>query len=143
MFDSINSVGKYYIYSDSSANTTTKARGSELDKDAFLRLLVTQLRYQDPLSPMENTEFVAQMAQFSTLEQVTNMAKELEEFLVNFSWSQFINLIGKKVKFTDSESGESVEGKVTGIKPTEKGIFLVIDDGKYEIPMSIVEEITS
>ncbi len=44
-----------------------------LGKDAFLKLLVTQLRYQDPLSPMDDREFVAQMAQFSTLEQMQNM----------------------------------------------------------------------
>ena len=48
-------------------------RNNDLDKDAFLRLLVTQLRSQDPLSPMEDREFIAQMAQFSSLEQMQNL----------------------------------------------------------------------
>ncbi len=137
MFDRVNGLGTYYFPS----GNTKLSQGKELDKDAFLKLLVTQLRYQDPFSPMEDKEFVAQMAQFSTLEQITNMSKELEKFLVDMSWAQFFNLIGKRVKFTDSETGDRVEGKVTGIKPTKDGIVLVIDDGKYEIPLNSVEEV--
>ncbi|KUK13551.1 MAG: flagellar hook assembly protein FlgD [Synergistetes bacterium] len=136
---STSGIGANYLYS--SNGSTSSSGNSELDKDAFLKILITQLRYQDPLSPMDDKEFVAQMAQFSTLEQVTNMSKNLENFLVNFSWSQLVNLIGKTVKFTDSETGESVQGKVTGIKPTDSGIVLVINDGAYEIPINNVEEI--
>ncbi|MDK2871595.1 MAG: flagellar basal-body rod modification protein FlgD [bacterium] len=136
---STSGIGANYLYS--SNGSTSSSGNSELDKDAFLKILITQLRYQDPLSPMDDKEFVAQMAQFSTLEQVTNMSKNLENLLVNFSWSQLVNLIGKTVKFTDSETGESVQGKVTGIKPTDSGIVLVINDGAYEIPINNVEEI--
>ncbi|MBR1735637.1 MAG: flagellar hook capping protein, partial [Firmicutes bacterium] len=52
---------------------TQRTVSSDLDKNAFLRLLTTQLQYQDPLSPMENTEFIAQMAQFTSLEQMQNL----------------------------------------------------------------------
>ncbi|MCS7234198.1 MAG: flagellar hook assembly protein FlgD [Synergistetes bacterium] len=138
---SANGIGTTYLYSSTSGNL--KSSNSELDKNAFLKLLITQLRYQDPLSPMDDKEFVAQMAQFSTLEQVTNMSKDLETFLVNFSYSLFVNLIGKTVKFTDSETGEKVQGKVTGIKPKSGGIVLVINNGKYEIPINSIEEILS
>ena len=54
-------------------------RKNELGKDAFLRLLVTQLQYQDPLSPIEDREFIVQLAQFTTLEQVITMVKLQEE----------------------------------------------------------------
>ncbi len=51
---------------------------SELGQDAFLKLLVTQLQHQDPLDPMDDTEFIAQLAQFSSLEKLTEMAASLE-----------------------------------------------------------------
>lgn len=60
-----------------SSNETT-SNSNVLDKDAFLNLLVTQLKNQDPLNPMEDKEFIAQMAQFSSLEQMQNLSKNLE-----------------------------------------------------------------
>ncbi|MTI57300.1 flagellar hook capping FlgD N-terminal domain-containing protein [Geosporobacter ferrireducens] len=63
---------------DRTTNTNTGPK-QELDKDAFLQLLVTQLRYQDPLNPMDDKEFVAQMAQFSALEQMQNLNKTTKE----------------------------------------------------------------
>ena len=59
----------------------------ELDKEAFLKLLIAQLANQDPLNPMEDREFIAQMAQFSTLEQMTNMSKTLEKMVDSDKYS--------------------------------------------------------
>lgn len=63
---------------NSTQNNSTIAKTQSLDKDAFLKLLITQLNNQDPLNPMEDKEFIAQMAQFSTLEQIQSMNKTLE-----------------------------------------------------------------
>lgn len=62
------------------AGTTAEApaRADQMGRDAFLRLLTTQLAHQDPTNPMENGEFVAQLAQFSSLEQLTQMQQTLE-----------------------------------------------------------------
>lgn len=56
----------------------SKQKGSTLDKDSFLLLLVTQFKYQDPLNPMDDKEFIAQMAQFSSLEQLMNLNTSME-----------------------------------------------------------------
>ena len=61
-------------YNNSQKNVISGTKQS-LDKDAFLKLMVTQLKYQDPLDPQDNSEYVAELAQFSSLEQMTNVAE--------------------------------------------------------------------
>lgn len=73
------------------ANKSSKANNSStLDKDAFLQLLVTQMRYQDPLEPTDNTEYMSQLAQFSQLEAMNNLGTEYEK-------TQAMSLVGEYV----------------------------------------------
>jgi flagellar basal-body rod modification protein FlgD len=86
-------------------------KGSVLDKDSFLLLLVTQFKYQDPLNPMEDTEFISQMSQFSSLEQLINLNTSMEGLTEATNNQQMINAtsyIGKRV----TVSGNTI-GKVT------------------------------
>jgi flagellar basal-body rod modification protein FlgD len=78
-----------------------------LDKDDFLRLLVTQLKYQDPLSPTDNQQFMAQMAQFSTVEGINNLESTLASL-------QGVGLIGKQVAYT-ADDGTAQTGVATAI----------------------------
>ena len=82
------------------AGTTAVDQGG-MGKDAFLQLLVTQLRYQDPLKPMENTAFIAQLSQYSSLEQLINMNETMENnnnLTVSVHNALMTNLIGREVK---------------------------------------------
>ena len=92
---------------DSSYNTAQRASPEKtLGKDDFLKLLVTQLRCQNPLSPLNNTEFTAQLAQFSSLEQLNNMNMQLHDLLLfqNSLQNTLTNtLIGRKVKISGNE----------------------------------------
>lgn len=76
----------------------------ELGKDDFLQLLIAQLTHQDPTSPMEDTQFIGQMAQFSSLEQMTNMNKTFTALSDMLTGSSAVNAVGKKV---DLELGSS------------------------------------
>ncbi len=82
--------------------TKDKASGIEsvLDRDAFLQLLVTQLRYQNPINPLSNEEFISQTAQFSSLEQLQNLSESVDaltELQRSSSGMALLNLVGKHV----------------------------------------------
>lgn len=91
----------------------------QLGKDDFLLLLTKQLQYQDPLQPTDNLQFVSQMANFSTLEQITNMNRTLEKFINNLSSSykaEAMSYLGMKVTANSKNNNEQVKGIVTAIK---------------------------
>ncbi|MEE9543236.1 MAG: flagellar hook capping FlgD N-terminal domain-containing protein [Thermodesulfobacteriota bacterium] len=88
-------------FSGSSGLGARSNSAANLGKDDFLKLLAVQLQYQDPLKPMENTEFIAQMAQFSTLEGITNMNVSLQDMsgqVLSMNNLSTTELIGRKVK---------------------------------------------
>jgi flagellar basal-body rod modification protein FlgD len=85
----------------------------ELGRDDFLKLLITQLENQDPTSPMEDREFIAQMAQFSTLEQMNNISREFGDLTHLLSSGQAVALLGRDVEILQGET--VIEGKVQEI----------------------------
>lgn len=94
-----------------------RTASQELGKDDFLKLLLTQLSNQDPTRPMENTEFIAQMAQFSSLEQMTNMSTEFAKLANMLSSNEAVSLLGKNV--TISTGDTSVNGVVEAVTRSE------------------------
>ena len=100
---------------------------ADLGKDDFLKLLITQLSHQDPTQPLEDREFVAQMAQFSTLEQMTNMTGELSKVLGLLARSQAVALLGKTVEIADGQA--SITGRVEAISGSQYPQVLVA--GRY------------
>ena len=114
---------------------------SALGKDAFLQLLVTQMRYQDPLNPQDNAEYLSQLAQFSALEQMTNVSKGLEKvskIVDNIDSSvligQLSSMIGQPIQWITETKGkdgavtkQNFEGKVIGVSITDGAPSIIAD----------------
>ena len=94
-----------------------------LGKDDFLKILITQLAHQDPMSPMEDKEFIAQMAQFSTLEQMTSMAKDFARLTALVSGSEAASALGKNVELEFGE--QTIQGIVKAVTREEAPQVLV------------------
>ena len=110
------------------ANTQAGRQSShELGKDDFLKLLVAQLQNQDPTSPMENTEFISQMAQFSSLEQMTNMSSSFGKLASYITSTEAASTLGKRVELNIGDT--TTIGTVDGITRGENPQILV--NGMY------------
>jgi flagellar basal-body rod modification protein FlgD len=112
---------------DSQIDSFNKSLGRQakttLDREDFLQILITQLTHQDPTSPMEDRDFVAQMAQFSTLEQMINMGDDMARVSSLVTRSQAYALLGKQVSVS---SGDSViSGVVEEVRGTDFPQILV------------------
>ena len=106
-----------------------KRSGSSLDKEAFLQLLVAQMKYQDPLEPTSNTEYISQLATFSSLEEMQNLNGTM-------TTQHATNLVGKTVIMNvQSSTGATnvVQGKVDFIVKQNNKVYLSIDDQLYSI----------
>lgn len=136
MATSMNTItvnGVTYNYEEymASQNATNKNVNADyISKDTFLKLLVTQMQYQDPLDPMDNGEYLSQLAQFSALEQMTEVADKMENvhsLVENIDTSvlvgQLTAMIGQTVQWATTDS----EGKVTLHEGTAKSVS--ISDG--------------
>lgn len=104
-----------------------KQKGSALDKDAFMLLLVTQFKYQDPLNPMEDKEFIAQLSQFSSLEQLMNLNESMTGLTDATNSQQMINatsFIGKEVAaYGTTISKKTTKDATTGEETTKVSTY--------------------
>ena len=115
--------------SQSSLKRANSSNNNEMDKDAFLQLLVAQMNYQDPLEPTSNTEYISQYAQFSQVEQMQNMAGSM-------NLQRASQLVGEQVRVkTTSSSGDTnyVEGKVDYVAYENGKAYLAINESLYSI----------
>ncbi|WP_093060278.1 flagellar hook assembly protein FlgD [Psychrobacillus sp. OK028] len=139
------------MYLSNQAKKTPSTGNSTLGKDAFLKILMTQLQNQDPTKPMDDSQFIAQMAQFSSLEQMTNLTEAFKEFAAVQEQSQMIefsSFVGKNVKWhelTDKkdENGNPITsegtGSITGIKFINGKVEFTLVGGKVINPGNISE----
>ena len=162
LFNTITVDGVTYdaaSYEASKTKETTK--NDDLGKEAFLQLLVTQLQNQDPLDPQDNSSYIAELAQFSSLEQMTNVAKNLEDLgkvVGNIDTSvligQLSSMIGMNVDWVETINEADAEGNpishneartgvVTGVTIIEgnPNIVAEVDGEKYFVDISTIAHV--
>ncbi len=132
------------VYSSASTttntNNTTVTDKSILGKDDFLKLLITELQYQDPLDPLDNKDYIAQMASFTSLEQTQNLTSSFAELtssikdtlLPGMLMQQAVSLIGKEITYFDPDTIDSgtpqiLTGVVDSVALKSDGPYYVVD----------------
>lgn len=140
---------EYYLPSANTMKISETGDNSKLGKDAFLKILVTQLQHQDPTSPMDDKEFISQMAQFSSLEQMQNMTSAMQDVLASQQQTQLMSyssFIGKEVKWHEiseeiDEKGDPIilegMGVINEMKFVDGSPIFVLNDGKEITPGNI------
>jgi len=144
----MTSIDTSYLLS-TSKEKQREVKGDALGKDDFLKLLMTQLQNQDPSSPMDDTQFIAQMATFSSLEQMTNINTTLESFMKMqqqsnlMSYNQFV---GKDITWntiTEGKEGDPIINEGTGVIASIQfkgdNVQFILEDGTKLEPGNISE----
>ena len=132
-----------YLSNQSSSRTPSP----DLGKDEFIKILMTQLQNQDPLNPMEDKDFIAQMATFSQLEQMMNMASSIDTLVHNQLVSpviQYSHMIGKEVAYeniSETNQKEIIRSKVVSVSQKEGWAILELANGQEIYADSILKVI--
>ncbi|HAU32312.1 MAG: Flagellar hook capping protein [Desulfotomaculum sp. 46_296] len=127
-----------------SVENNQQAQGSQsntsiLDKDSFLKLMVTQLVNQDPFNTQDSGAFLAQLAQVTQLEQMVNLNDKINSLVQSQVYTQAVSLVGRQVKVQNA-NGEEVEGTVSKVTFQNDEASIVIDEAVYSL--SDVVEVT-
>lgn len=121
----VSATGSATNAANTTTQTTTTNTTSTLDYDSFLKLLTAQMQYQDPTNPTDATEFVSQLASFSSVEQGIKTNTKLDSLITSMALNQADGLIGKTVTSVDGK----VSGVVKSVEIYSDGSLAVLDDG--------------
>ncbi len=124
-----------------STETEPTNPSGELGKNAFLQLMVAQLQAQNPLEPSNGTEYISELAQFSQLEQTTNLAQSSSQSVTAQRVSQAVALIGHTVSYIDPSTGATQTGAVQSAEITTEGATLTVE-GAPGIELAGVSEVS-
>ena len=131
------------VTSSAAPNGTTtnlSNSGAILGKDDFLKLLVAQMKNQDPMSPQDNTQSIAQMAQFSSLEQMTNLVHSFDQLGQSMAVERGVSFIGKIVTYVAAD-GSTQQGVVQSVDLSGDAPTLTID-GASGIDIAAVTQVS-
>jgi flagellar basal-body rod modification protein FlgD len=124
--------------SPTAATQDVSGKNAQMGKDQFLKLFVAQMQHQDPMNPMQDQDFMGQMASFSTLEQVTNMAAANEAMASHMQLSQSVGLIGRTVTWTDKDKTTHT-GVVEKVSQTDGKPVLTVSGTEGVDPTAITQ----
>lgn len=126
-----------HVSASTMAQNAERTPKTQLGKDDFLAIMAAQLQYQDPLSGGDNTQYVAQLAQFSSLEQMQNLNLSISE-MVYFQYIQYgSQLVGKNVTLYDGQ--QQIKGVVEKVSMQNGDISIMVNGMRYKLHQ--VEEI--
>ena len=111
-------------------STSADANAASIDYNAFLRLLIAQMKNQDPTKPMDSAQFMAQLASFSNVEQGIKMNQKLDTMMTSLALSQVDGLVGRTIVSADG----SVVGTVAALHVVSGGAVALLEDGR-EVPL--------
>ncbi len=117
------------VVKDVNANKNDATTKNNFDKDMFLQLLVAEMKYQDPLEPTTNTEYVTELASFTQIEATQNVQNKMDDMAAS-------NYVGKYVilNTTDSSGNQQyISGKVDFLEKKDDGYYVSVNDGLYKV----------
>ena len=130
----------------SAASATPFIPGGALNQNSFLTLLATQLQHQDPLQPQDNTQFVAQLAQFSSLQQMTNIATQESQVAAGVSQlastsqlNSAFTMLGDNVNVL-AANGSTVTGTVSSVQAQNGQVMITVNGSEY--PVASVQSVS-
>jgi flagellar basal-body rod modification protein FlgD len=130
------STGSSGIATDANGNPLVNP-STQMDENSFLKLLTAQLRYQDPMSPTDSQAFVQEQAQFSMVEGILNLQKDVKALTATTQLGQDIDMIGKQVTWSNTD-GSIASGVVSGIATDSTGAVTLTVGGSNVDPATLV-----
>ena len=125
--------------SPAASTQAVSGKNAEMGKDQFLKLFVAQLQMQDPMNPMKDQDFMGQMASFSTLEQVSNLAKANEAIAANLTQSHAVGLIGRTVTYTGDDDVDAHRRRREGLHHKDGTPVLTVNGTEGVDPATITQ----
>jgi flagellar basal-body rod modification protein FlgD len=140
MTDPISGVSAATTAAAAASSNAVAGAGDQFGKDTFLKLLVAQLKYQNPMSPTDGTEFIAQTAQFTMVEKLEELVQQATEAATSDRLSAAASFLGKKVAYNTTD-GDAKVGVVAGftIDPSTGPVLRV---GKDDVPLVMVRAVS-
>lgn len=129
----------YAAATDAGTTTTSPAKKTTLDQNDFMKLLAVQFQQQDPMKPMEDTAFIAQMAQFTALDQSKALLTQMTQLGASQTIATANSYLGRQVTL-DAGDDQTVTGVVTGVEVTDGTPRLIVGDLTYDLSAVLLVE---